>query len=200
MRKKQSLISYFMKAKTVVMRNIGFLRGPKAQPPWAWGLGWALRKTNAKAYVKNGHEVLRIGYERYTKKGMNFMMRTPGGVQFVALPEHIEEIRAAKDTELHNLPANNDLMQTDYTMHPVLSWDQYHFNVVQRQLTHNLGECESGRRLSSNGTKADAHRAGPTLHCGLVQRRIQRYHRQAKKLGIKAHVPSRLQDHDAHSQ
>ena len=31
-----------MNAKTIVMRNIGFLGGPKAQPPWAWGLGWAL--------------------------------------------------------------------------------------------------------------------------------------------------------------
>lgn len=31
-----------MNAKSVVMHEIGFLGGPKAQPPWAWGLGWAL--------------------------------------------------------------------------------------------------------------------------------------------------------------
>ncbi|KAF9886957.1 hypothetical protein FE257_010698 [Aspergillus nanangensis] len=91
------------------------------------------------SYVRNGHKVLQVGYDRYTKNGQNWMMRTPGGGQFVALPEHIEELRAAKDTDLHNLPANNDLMQTDYTMHAILATDQYHFSVVQKQLTHNLG-------------------------------------------------------------
>jgi len=67
-------------------------------------------------------------------------MRTPEGGQFVYHPRYIEEIRAVKDEYLFNLPANNELVQTRWTMHPNLEWDQYHFDVVQKQLTHNLGE------------------------------------------------------------
>ena len=77
---------------------------------------------------------------KYTKHGKMFMMRTPEGGQFVALPQYIEEIRSAKESDLHNLPANNELMQVRHTMHRALETDQYHFNVIQKQLTHNLGE------------------------------------------------------------
>lgn len=66
-------------------------------------------------------------------------MRTPEGGQFVVHPRFIEEIRSAKEIDLHNLPANNDLMQTRHTMHRDLEWDQYHFDVVSKQLTHSLG-------------------------------------------------------------
>jgi len=113
---------------------------------------------DAGAFVKNGHEVIVAGYKKvriyrgfrsknvalmdfqYTKKGMNFLMRTPEGGQFVYHPKYIEEVRSAKEIDLHNLPANNDLMQTRHTMHKNLEWDQYHFNVVSKQLTHCLGE------------------------------------------------------------
>jgi hypothetical protein len=97
-------------------------------------------EADAKAYVKNGHEVIRAGYQKFTKLGKNFMMRTPEGGQLVVLPQHIEEIRSAKEVDLHNLPANNELMQLRHTMHPLLEVDQYHFQVVQKQLTQSLGE------------------------------------------------------------
>jgi hypothetical protein len=80
-----------------------------------------------------------INIYQYTKKGQNFMMRTPAGGQLVFHPKFIEEIRSVKDTDLFNLPANNDLMQTRHTMHKALEWDQYHFQVVSKQLTHSLG-------------------------------------------------------------
>ncbi|KAL6233231.1 cytochrome P450 [Aspergillus navahoensis] len=67
------------------------------------------------------------------------MMRTPEGGQLVVHPKHIEEIRSAKEIDLHNLPANNELMQLRHTMHPLLEVDQYHFQVVQKQLTQSLG-------------------------------------------------------------
>ncbi|OAG44392.1 hypothetical protein AYO21_01388 [Fonsecaea monophora] len=94
---------------------------------------------DARLYVKNGHEVICLGYEKYTKKGQNWLMRTPEGFQFVYHPRYIEEVRSAKDTELWNLPANNELVQTRYTMHKNLEYDQYHFNVVSKQLTQSLG-------------------------------------------------------------
>lgn len=58
-------------------------------------------------------------------------------------PRYVEEFRSAKESDLHNLPANNDLMQTRHTMHEDLEWDQYHFNVVSKQLTHSLGTYNS---------------------------------------------------------
>jgi len=66
-------------------------------------------------------------------------MRTPEGFQFVYHPRYIEEVRSAKEVDLFNLPANNDLMQTRHTLHKDLEWDQYHFNVVGKQLTQSLG-------------------------------------------------------------
>ncbi|KIX06715.1 uncharacterized protein Z518_04691 [Rhinocladiella mackenziei CBS 650.93] len=94
---------------------------------------------DARRFVQNGHKVICAGYQKYTKNGQNWLMRTPEGGQFVVHPRFIEEIRSAKEVDLHNLPANNDLMQTRHTMHPDLEWDQYHFNVVSKQLTHSLG-------------------------------------------------------------
>ncbi|KAF5556061.1 cytochrome p450 [Fusarium napiforme] len=94
---------------------------------------------DATAFVQNGHKVIVSGYEKYTKKGLSFMMRTPQGGQFVYHPKYIEEVRSASESDLYNLPANNDLMQTRHTMHKNLEWDQYHFEVVGKQLTQNLG-------------------------------------------------------------
>ncbi|KAK4934175.1 hypothetical protein LTR10_024450 [Elasticomyces elasticus] len=119
--------------------------GPKRKFPDAPWLhlsnlpGEAGIKEDARRFVENGHKVICAGYETYTKKGQNWMMRTPGGGQFVVHPRFVEELRSAKDTDLHNLPANNDLMQTRHTMHKDLEWDQYHLNVISSQLTHSPG-------------------------------------------------------------
>ncbi|OAL27831.1 hypothetical protein AYO20_09684 [Fonsecaea nubica] len=98
-------------------------------------------KEDAMKFVENGHKVIMEGADtvQYTRQGLNWMMRTPEGGQFVVHPKFVEELRSAKETDLHNLPANNDLMQTRHTMHKDLEWDQYHFNVVSKQLTHSLG-------------------------------------------------------------
>ncbi|KIX01184.1 uncharacterized protein Z518_08909 [Rhinocladiella mackenziei CBS 650.93] len=81
----------------------------------------------------------RLSSRMYAKIGQNWLMRTPEVFQFVFYPRYIEEVRSAKEVDLYNLPANNDLMQTGHTLHKDLEWDQYHFNVVSKQLTQSLG-------------------------------------------------------------
>ncbi|KAH6988315.1 cytochrome P450 [Ilyonectria sp. MPI-CAGE-AT-0026] len=118
-----------------------FLHARKRYPdvPWLRLDGSAKDGDDAKAFVRNGHEVIVSGYHKYTKNGESFLMRTPEGGQFVYHPRYIEEVRSARETDLYNLPANNDLMQLRHTMHKVLEVDQYHFNVVSKQLTQSLG-------------------------------------------------------------
>ncbi|KAH3940618.1 hypothetical protein HBH98_219170 [Parastagonospora nodorum] len=91
------------------------------------------------AFVADGSKVMQIGYDRFSRKGQSFLMRTPSHTVFVAAPHFIDEIRAANDSELNPLPANNVIMQLRHTLHAHLEVDQYHFSVVQKQLTQNLG-------------------------------------------------------------
>ncbi|OAG35209.1 hypothetical protein AYO21_10607 [Fonsecaea monophora] len=90
-------------------------------------------------YIKNGAEVMQVGWERYSKKGQHYLMRTPGFTMLVVAPRLTEEIRSAADDTLSAVKANSEFMQFRYTLHKFMETDQYHNVVVQRQLTQNLG-------------------------------------------------------------
>jgi hypothetical protein len=93
-----------------------------------------------EAYQQNGSEVMQQGYELYSRKGQNFLMRTSQGLVFVAAPRFIEEIRTAPDSELSGMTINNGTLQVKYTLHYNLHYDWYEFDVVGKQLTQNLGK------------------------------------------------------------
>lgn len=101
--------------------------------------GQAGAAADIAAFVRNGRDVMQAGYERYSKHGKSFLMRTPSHTVFVAAPQFIDEIRSANDRDMSPLPANNVIMQLRYTLNAHLEVDQYHFGIVQRQLTQNLG-------------------------------------------------------------
>lgn len=63
----------------------------------------------------------------------------PQQVLMVVAPRHIDEIQKAKMNELSHKAAGNTILQTKYTLHPKLEFDQYHIDVVQRQITQSLG-------------------------------------------------------------
>ena len=117
-----------------------------------------------EAFKKNGAKVIQQGYdqvhhsllifhhcllqracqqsnipEQYSKRGHNFLLPTPQGLDFVVAPCFIEEIRTAPESILSGLIIENDIMQTKYTIHHLLDFDSYEFDVVRKQLTHNLG-------------------------------------------------------------
>lgn len=120
------------------------------------------------AYIENGSDVMRQGYKQvrcshssvvtalsayftaarptasdklrqYSRKGRNFLMRTPSGLVFVAAPRFIDEIRNVTESVLSAMAINNATLQVKYTLHPILNYDWYEFEVVSKQLTQSLG-------------------------------------------------------------
>ena len=66
-------------------------------------------------------------------------MRTPTGLVFVVAPRFIDEIRNVPESVLSAMAINNAIMQVKYTLHPILDYDWYEFEVVSKQLTQSLG-------------------------------------------------------------
>ncbi|KAI9729787.1 MAG: hypothetical protein M1818_008401 [Claussenomyces sp. TS43310] len=92
-----------------------------------------------EAYEKNGSQVMQHGYNEYSRKGRNYLMKTREGLVFVAAPRFIEEIRTARDDVLSAMIINNGTLQVKYTLHRILHDDWYEFNVIGKQLTQHLG-------------------------------------------------------------
>ncbi|EMF14035.1 cytochrome P450 [Sphaerulina musiva SO2202] len=91
------------------------------------------------AFVRNGRDVMQAGYDQYSKHGQNYLLRTPWGFMLVLAPRFIQEMVWMPDDKLDNQPTHNEILQTRYTMHPTLEEDQYYLEIVQKQLTRNLG-------------------------------------------------------------
>nr|POE75186.1 cytochrome p450 monooxygenase [Quercus suber]POE94733.1 cytochrome p450 monooxygenase [Quercus suber] len=91
------------------------------------------------AFVRNGKDVMQIGYDKYSRHGRNFLMQTPWRLMLVVAPKFIPEIVWAPDDKLDNQPSHDEILQTRYTMRSSLMLDQYYLEVVQKQLTRNLG-------------------------------------------------------------
>lgn len=76
---------------------------------------------------------------QYSKRGQNFLMRTPIGLVFVVAPRFIDEIRNVPESVLSAMAINNVTLQVRYTLHPILDYDWYEFEVISKQLTQSLG-------------------------------------------------------------
>ncbi|KAJ0418875.1 cytochrome P450 [Aspergillus carlsbadensis] len=101
------------------------------------GLGAA---DDAATYMSNMMRVLQAGYNKYSRHGQNYLLRTPSGLELVVAPKFLEEIRRAPESHVSNLAANNEIMQVGHTLHPRLMWDQYHFDApIRKSLTQSLG-------------------------------------------------------------
>jgi hypothetical protein len=53
--------------------------------------------------------------------------------------EMVDDIRKASDRDLSNLDATDDILQVKYTMHPHLTDNPYHIDVIRVPLTRNIG-------------------------------------------------------------
>ncbi|KIX08844.1 uncharacterized protein Z518_03501 [Rhinocladiella mackenziei CBS 650.93] len=103
--------------------------------PWIWGA-----REDAKLWVTDALSVLLTGYERYSSKGQNYLVTRPEGKLMVVAPRFIEEVRRAPETHVQNLPANNELTQLRYTLHPKMTYNQFHHDIpLRKSLTESLG-------------------------------------------------------------
>ncbi|KAH6967583.1 cytochrome P450 [Ilyonectria sp. MPI-CAGE-AT-0026] len=75
--------------------------------------------------------LLDVGWHRYSKHGVNYLLNVPQEKLYIVAPKYFEEIRRAPDSHL---------MQLGHTLHKRLMWDQYHFEIpVRKSLTQSLG-------------------------------------------------------------
>ncbi|KAL2867848.1 cytochrome P450 [Aspergillus lucknowensis] len=76
-------------------------------------------------YLRDSPGVLRAGYEKFSKLGLFYQLRTPARWVIVVPPKFIDEIRTAPPTHLSSQKAANDA-------------DKFHLHLVKTHLTPNL--------------------------------------------------------------
>ncbi|KAF5228138.1 hypothetical protein FANTH_14585 [Fusarium anthophilum] len=91
-------------------------------------------------FQTNPMAILSVGWERYSKHGINYMLDTMEGKRYIVAPKYLDEIVRAPDTHVSALTASNDLMQIRHTLHPLAAVDQFHFDLpIRKSLTQALG-------------------------------------------------------------
>jgi hypothetical protein len=75
---------------------------------------------------------------QYSKKGKNFLLRTPKQVYFITAPRFLDELRKAPENQLSQEAGANIIFQTKHTLHPALEHDVYHFDVIRKGLGQGL--------------------------------------------------------------
>ncbi|KIX09043.1 uncharacterized protein Z518_00121 [Rhinocladiella mackenziei CBS 650.93] len=91
-------------------------------------------------FITNSKELLQIGWERYSSKGINYLINLPLRKHLIMAPQFSEEIRTAPAEFVDNTIANSEITQVAWTIHSRLAWDQFHFKTpIRKTLTESLG-------------------------------------------------------------
>ncbi|KAF5347217.1 hypothetical protein D9758_011089 [Tetrapyrgos nigripes] len=91
-------------------------------------------------WITKATDIIEEGYRLYP--GGIYKIPTIDGWQVVVNGrDMVDDIRKATDRDLSNLDATDDILQVKYTMHPHLSDNPYHIDVVRTPLTRNIGIC-----------------------------------------------------------
>ena len=61
------------------------------------------------ASVTDMMKLLEVGWQRYSKHGVNYLLNVPKEKLYIVAPKYFEEIRRAPDSHVSNLAANNDV-------------------------------------------------------------------------------------------
>lgn len=93
---------------------------------------------DVEAFMEDSLGAILKGYKKYSKAGRHFLLRTPKQVYLMISPTMLDEIRKAPETHLSQPAQAEIIFQVKHTLHPALSKDLYHFNVVRKKLTHAL--------------------------------------------------------------
>ncbi|KAI9801587.1 MAG: hypothetical protein M1825_003266 [Sarcosagium campestre] len=101
--------------------------------------GWSAPWKDAVRYLKDSPGVLKEGYEKYSKNGQFFQLSTPTRWFIVAPPKYIDEIREAPEDYLSPRIAANDVVQTKFTVSPIVEANKFHLVTIKTALTPNLG-------------------------------------------------------------
>ncbi|KAJ6025258.1 hypothetical protein N7444_012937 [Penicillium canescens] len=112
---------------------------PRASVPvYSRYSGWRGRWKDSLHYVHDSAGTLRAGYEKFSRHGQFFQLRTPIRWIVVVPPKLVDEIRTAPPTHLSAKESANDVLQTRYTVSPIVETEKFHFHIVKTHLTPNL--------------------------------------------------------------
>ncbi|KAL2696029.1 hypothetical protein AAEP93_003329 [Penicillium crustosum] len=116
--------------------------------------GWRGRWKDSLHYLHDSAGTLRAGYEKFSRHGQFFQLRTPIRWIVVVPPKLVDEIRTAPPTHLSAKESANDVsrayrmrelsspkcqvLQTRYTVSPIVEAEKFHFHIVKTHLTPNL--------------------------------------------------------------
>lgn len=54
-------------------------------------------------------KLLDVGWQRYSKHGVNYLLNVPKEKLYIVAPKYFEEVRRAPDSHVSNLAANNEV-------------------------------------------------------------------------------------------
>lgn len=75
-----------------------------SKKPWILG-----QREDERLWVTNAITILLKGYEQYSSRNINYLVRRPEGKLLIVAPKFVEEVRRAPETHVQNHPANNDV-------------------------------------------------------------------------------------------
>ncbi|KAL5378442.1 hypothetical protein PMIN06_010391 [Paraphaeosphaeria minitans] len=127
-------LSYLLSAPSAVLHFWASLPTVGIRDEWfSWTLGVirSFKGTKAMAFE---------GYEKYSKKGQYFLIPSADrGPMVVIPPSDIKHVMNLPESIIAAHRSQNETIQTDYTLHPKIVYNNFHMNVLRNQLTRNLG-------------------------------------------------------------
>lgn len=60
-------------------------------------------------YMTDIMKLLDVGWERYSKKGINYLLPAPSRKFYIVAHKYLEEVRRAPETHVSNLASNNEV-------------------------------------------------------------------------------------------
>ncbi|OKP10855.1 Ent-kaurene oxidase [Penicillium subrubescens] len=107
-------------------------------PVYGTHTGWQGSWKDSMDYVRDSPGVLKAGYEKFSKHGLFYQLRTPVRWVIVVPPKFVDEIRTAPPTHLSAREAANDVQQARNTVSPIVEENKFHFHIIKTHLTPSL--------------------------------------------------------------
>lgn len=75
------------------------------------------RLEDSATFLRDSMAILRVGWERYSKHGINYMLDTPEGPRYIVAPKYLDELVRAPDSHVSALAAANVVGEKSLSEH-----------------------------------------------------------------------------------
>ncbi|KAL4865956.1 hypothetical protein BDV12DRAFT_210778 [Aspergillus spectabilis] len=102
-------------------------------PIYSTHTGWFSSWYDSLDYLRDSPGVLKAGYEKFSKFGLFYKLRTPVRWVIVVPPQFVDEIRTAPSTHLSARKSAKVL-----AISPIVEANKFHFHIIKTHLTPSL--------------------------------------------------------------